>query len=371
MLVVARKEFYHITRDLRLFFLVTVAPAFLLITLSYVFAFDVERVDLGVQNLDNTSLSRDLVSHITADGDFSVVAWQRPGEGITPLFARGLADMVLVIPPGFAKKVSDGATARIQCVVDGVDAVAAGQSVAILEGRVTAFVADLARSRRGLGAEALAAVEVLEVEDRAWYNKGLKSLVSMVPGLLAVVLCMPALALALALAREKEMGSFESLVVTPIRGSEYLGGKLLTYVVSGVVSGMLAWGVATAWFHVPFRGDLVGFLLLTTDYLVASMGISLLVANFVRNQQTAMFLVLMIFFIPSFFVSGLLRPVAEEPIARAFASALPSTHFITISRALFLKGLRLAALRRPALALLGTGLVCQVVSLRLFDKKLV
>lgn len=370
MLVVARKEFCHITRDVRLFFLVTLAPAFLLITLSYVFALDVERVDLGVQDLDNTSLSRDLVSHITADGEFVVVAWLTPDQRIEPLFARGEADMVLVIPRGFAKTVLDGDSAPVQCVVDGVDAVAASQSIAILEGRVNAFVGKVARSRGGLGAEALASSRVLEVKDRAWYNRALKSLVSMVPGLLAVVLSMPALALALALVKEKEMGSLESLIVTPVRGSEYLGGKLLTYVVSGVVSGMLAWAVATLWFGVPFRGGLIEFLLLTADYMVASMGISLLVANFVRNQQTAMFLVLMIFFIPSFFLSGLLRPVADEPIARAVAYALPSTHFITISRALFLKGAGLAGLSGPALALLAIGVVCQGFSLCLFDKRL-
>ncbi|MEA3376779.1 MAG: ABC transporter permease [Chloroflexota bacterium] len=370
MLVVARKEFYHIARDARLFFLVTVAPAFLLITLSYVFALDVEQVDLAIQNLDNASLSRDLISHITADGDFVVVAWLMPGQSIAPLFTQDLVDIVLVIPPHFSEKVLEGTTAQLQCVVDGVDALAASQSLAVLEGRVSGFVRDLARSRRGLGVGAITALDVLEVGERAWYNNALKSLVSMVPGLMAVVLGMPALALALALAREKEIGSFESLIVTPVRGLEYLGGKLLTYVLSGVVSGMLAWIVATRWFGVPFRGELVGFLLLTADYVAASMGISLLVANFVRNQQTAMFLVLMIFFIPSFFLSGLLRPVAEEPVARTVAYALPSTHYITISRAFFLKGLGVTALRGPALALLGISLVCQIISLRLFDKKL-
>jgi ABC-2 type transport system permease protein len=370
MLVIARKEFTHIARDVRLFFLVTLAPVFLLITLSYVFALDIERVDLGVQDLDDTSLSRDLVSHITADGDFVVVAWLSAGQRIEPLFTRGKADIVLVIPRGFAKTILDGDTAPVQCIVDGADAVGASQSAANLESRVLAFVAKVARSRGGLGAEALTSSKVPDVKARAWYNRALESLVSMVPGLLAVVLSMPALALALALAREKELGSLEGLVATPVRGLEYLGGKLLTYGVSGVVSGMLTWLAAVCWFGVPFRGTLMGFLVLTADYLVASMGISLLVANFVRNQQTAMFLVLMIFFIPSFFLSGLLRPVAEAPIARAVAYALPSTHFITISRGLFLKGLGLTALSGPALALLGIGLLCQAISLRLFDKKL-
>jgi len=227
------------------------------------------------------------------------------------------------------------------------------------------------RSREGLGTQPLVAVRRLEIDERAWYNGALKSLTSMVPGLIAVVLCMPALAFALALAREKEMGSFESLIVTPVRGAEYLIGKLLAYELGGVASGLLALLVATLWFNVPYRGSVGDFILLTAAYMIASTGISLVVASVVRNQQTAMFLVLMIFFVPSFFLAGLLRPVAEEPLGRALAYALPSTHFIKISRSLFLKGLGLSALKAPALALLGIGTVCQALSLLLFEKKLI
>ena len=367
LLVVARKEFYHITRDPRLLLLVTVAPAFLLVMLSYVFAWDVEHVKLGVQNLDHTQLSREFVSHITADGDFSVALWMEPRQDAAPLFAREVVDMVLVIPAGFSRDILDGGPATVQCVVDGVDALGASRSLGLLQSRVAAFGEKVLARPPG---EVSAAIDVLEVRDRAWYNEALESLVSMVPGLMAVVLSMPALALALALAREKETGSFESLMVTPVRGSEYLTGKLLTYAVSGVTGGFLTWLVATIWFGVPFRGDLPAFLLLTTVYMFASMGISLLVASFVHNQQTAMFLILMVFFIPSFFLAGLIRPVAEDPIGRTVAYLLPSTHFISISRGVFLKGLGLTMLRRPALALALIGLVCQAISLRLFDKKI-
>jgi ABC-2 type transport system permease protein len=370
LLVVARKEFCHITRDLRLLFLVTVAPGFLLVTLSYVFALDVEQIDIVVRDLDRTALSRDLVSHITADGDFAVVIWLHDVQGVERFLTRTIADIVLTIPPGFASAVLAGQPAQIQCIVDGVDAIGASQSLGLLESRVQASVARIARSRASLGAASLAAVDGLAIKEHAWYNKALKSLISMVPGLMAIILCMPALAFALALAREKEMGSFETLIVTPIRGVEYLVGKLLAYEVGGVASGVLALLVATLWFRVPFRGSLPLFLLLTADYMIASTGISLVVASLVRNQQTAMFLILMIFFVPSFFLAGLLRPVAEEPMARAVAYLLPSTHFIKISRSLFLKGLGLPALRAPALALLGIGLGCQIISLLLFDKKL-
>jgi ABC-2 type transport system permease protein len=370
LLVVARKEVCHITRDVRLLFLVTIAPAFLLVTLSYVFALDVEQIELAVRDLDQTSLSRDLVSHVTADGDFVVTSWLQEEENAQRLFQRGSADIVLIVPHGFSRAVLSGKPAQIQSIVDGVDAISASRSVALLESRVQAFVEQMARSRVGLGAAPLAAASRLQIKERAWYNEGLKSLISMVPGLMAVILSMPALALALALAREKEMGSFETLIVTPIRGVEYLVGKLLAYEVGGVISGVLALLVATLWFRVPFRGTIPAFLLLTADYLMASMGISLIVASLVRNQQTAMFLILMVFFVPSFFIAGLLRPVAEEPLARAVAHLLPSTHFIRISRSLFLKGLGVSALRAPALALLAIGLTSQILSLAFFRKKL-
>ncbi len=365
---VARKEFRHITRDVRTFFLVTLAPPFLLVTLSYVFAFDVERVDIAVRDLDRTPLSREFISSLTDDGDVVIVTYVQQDEEITSIFTRGLADVVLVIPHGFSDAVLDGGPAQVQGVVDGADAITARQSIGLLESRVYAFVAKL---RPRLDDTAASSFDVgFTVRDRAWYNETLKSLVSMVPGLMAIILCMPALALALALTREKEMGSFETLIVTPVRGTEYLIGKLLAYEISGLASVVLAWLVAVFWFRVPFRGNLLAFMLLAADYLLASMGVSLLIATFVRNQQTAMFLILMIFFVPSFLMAGLILPIADAPVSRIMSYALPTTHFVIISRAVFLKGLGPIALWKPALTLLGGGIACLIASLALFDKKI-
>lgn len=364
LLAVARKEFRHITRDVRTFFLVTLAPAFLLATLSYVFALDVDRVDLAVRDLDRTPLSRAFLDSLAADGDLTIVAYVQREEEIDSLFARGVADLALVIPHGFADAALGGGPAEVQCVVDGADAIAASQTVGLVESRVQAFAASLHGGRLGSTGGGF------DLSSHAWYNETLKALVSVVPGLLAVILCMPALALALALTREKETGSFENLIATPVRGVEYLVGKLLAYGISGLVSVVLAWLVATLWFRVPFRGSFPAFLLLAADYMAASMGISLVVASFVRNQQTAMFLILMMFFVPSFFIAGLTLPVADEPLARAAAYGLPTTHFITICRGVFLKGLGPAALWKPASTLLVMGIAGQAVSLMLFEKKL-
>ncbi len=364
LIAVARKEFRHIARDARTFFLVTIAPAFLLVTLSYVFSFDVGRVDIAIRDMDHTPLSRELVASLTADGDFTVVAYVRGDTEIDDLLARDIVDLVLVIPRGFADAVGAANSAEVQCIVDGADAITAGQTVGLLQSRIDVFGASLCL--RGTGGP----VSRFDVVSRSWYNETLESLISMVPGMMAIILCMPALALALALTREKETGSFEGLIVAPVRGTEYLTGKLLAYEISGIGSAVLAWLVATLWFQVPFRGGFLAFLLLTADYLIASMGVSLVIANFVNNQQSAMFLILMVFFVPSFFISGLIIPVAEEPVARAIACVLPTTHFITICRGVFLKGLGPVALWRPACNLLGLGFATQIISLVLFEKKL-
>jgi ABC-2 type transport system permease protein len=368
LIAVACKEFRHITRDARTFFLVTVAPTFLLVTLSYVFAFDVDRVDIAVRDLDGTPLSREFIASLTADGDIVVAAYAQQDAEIESLFAWSVVNAVLVVPHGFADAVLGGGPAQVQCIVDGADAIVASQSIGLLESRVDAFAANL---RTRVAHTADSGFEVgLDVSSRAWYNETLKSLISMVPGMMAIILCMPSLALALALTREKETGSFENLIATPVRGIEYLLGKLLAYEISGLASVVLAWLTATLWFRVPFRGSLLAFMLLSANYLIASMGISLVIATFVRNQQTAMFLILMIFFVPSFFIAGLILPIADQPIARIMSYILPTTHFITISRAVFLKGLGPAALCKPALILLAVGVACLSASLALFSKKL-
>jgi len=363
-LTIARKEFRHIFRDLRTFFLVTVSPAFLLLTLSYIFVLDVQQVVIAVWDLDGSTLSRRYVAALTADADFRIQVWVTSYSELDRLLEAGRVDGGLVIPPGFEAALRAGRQTQVQAVMDGADPIAASQAVFSLSQRTAAFAASLpAPPPRIVGG--------LDLRGEAWYNPTLKSLISMVPGLIPIVLCMPALALALALTREKETGSFESLIATPVRGPEYLGGKLLAYLVNGLVSVFLVWMVAVLYFRVPFRGAFSLYGLLAADYLMAGMGFSLLIANFVRSQQTAMLLVLVLFFVPSFFVAGLITPVDTGSLgSRMVAYSLPTTHFILINRGVFLKGLGIEALVSPAAALLGMGVGGFVLSLLLFRKRL-
>jgi ABC-2 type transport system permease protein len=360
-----RKELLHIFRDPRILFLVAVSPVFLLVALSYVFSFDLDRVTFAVLDLDQSPTSRAYVSYLTDDGDFTVKAYAASYQGAEDLLLAGTVNMALVIPRGFGDAVLGrrAGGAEVQLVVDGMDSVAAQKGVGGLKTRTQMFSAQ----QLGVG---LAQAGV-DVSSRVWYNPSLKSLFTMVPGLMAVVLFVPSLAVTLALAREKETGSFEGLIATPVRGLEYLAGKLVAYLLTGLIGALLAWLVAIYWFGVPFRGQLVDFVLLTLVYFVATMGIGMCVGNFVASQQTAMVLILLLFFAPSFFLAGLLTPLDPTSLGRQISSSIfPQTHFITITRGLFLKGLGLAGLQQPALWLLGIGGVTLLLSLLLFRKKI-
>jgi ABC-2 type transport system permease protein len=344
--------------------LVTLSPAFLLFLLAYVFSFDVGQLKLAVLDLDRSALSRRYLARITSDQDLHLAYEVASYEEATPLLVSGEVDAVVVIPPDFADTVYRSEPVQVQAIIDGTDPFAGSQASGALEARSSAFVAAIAaEGSRDVG-------EPFGVQTIAWYNAGLKSLLSMVPGLMAIVLIMPTMALALALTREKETGTLEGLIVTPVSGLEYLTGKLLAYVTTGLLSTLLALVVAVFWFEVPLQGSVWLYLLLTSVYFLACMGITVIVANFVRNQQTAMFIVMLAFLVPSFFLAGLITPVNTDSLGSLLTSyVLPTTHFVEISRAVLLKGLGARDLARPILVLLGMGMGGIAIGLALFRKK--
>jgi len=364
MAAIIRKEMLHIVRDPRNIFLVAISPSFLLFLLAHIFTFEVGQLNLAILDQDRTDLSRSFVASMASDPNLTLARSVDRYDAILPLLLAGDADAALVIPPGFTDKVKGQRTARVQAIIDGTDPFDASQAASTLKTRASIFVA------AAHGPQPAGGQMPLEVRTSAWYNAGLESLLSMVPGLLPIVLVMPTLALALALTREKESGTLEGLIVTPISGLEYLLGKLVTYIIMGLVSAVLALLVAVLWFKVPFRGSLAVYLLLTAAYLLACMGATAIIASFAKSQQTAMFIVLIIFIVPSFFLAGLITPVSSTSLGAALTSyTMPSTHFVEISRVVFLKGLGLAYVARSALILLGMGLGSLVLALWLFRKK--
>jgi ABC-type Na+ efflux pump permease subunit len=361
---VARNELRHIARDARTLFLVSVSPAFILFLLAYVFSFDVNHAKLALMDLDKSQAAQDYVAGLTSGDTLALTALADDYGAIDRLFVEGAVDAALIIPPNFGRDLQTGQPVYVQLLVDGGNPIKANQAISM----VSAASASVAATIEPLPRQVASPVDV---RSRVWYNATAKSLNSMVPGLLGVVMLMPALALSLALTREKELSTLEGLLATPLTGIEYLLGKMGAYALTGISSILLAWLMAIAWFRVPFRGDLVLLIWLTLDYFLASMGFSLVISTWISSQQTAMFIVLMIFFVPSFFLTGLIDPINRESLgATLTAWALPGTHYMVIARGIFLKGVGLERLLTPSLFLLGMGLTALAMSLAFFRKKL-
>jgi len=370
-LAIMRKECLHIIRDPRTLFLVTLSPAFLLFTLTYVLTFDVQQVSYAVLDQDKSELSRRYVAGLVSEEKVSLAGYVSSYSEVDGWFLRRQTNAVVVIPPGFQADLGRRRSATIQVILDGTDPVIASNALARARARTQGFIVQEGLGPLSPSGAALVSTLPLDVRLRIWYNPGERSLFSLVPGLLGVVLIMPTMSCAVALAREKETGTLEQLLATPMGRAEFWFGKLIPYVFSGLLSCFLAIMVATIWFKVPFRGNGLAFGLLTLDFLVATAGLSLLMASFVSSQQAATIGNFLIFFLPSFFLSGLYQPVPKELSPSTLASySLPTTYFVTIARGVLLKGIGLAELWPEALVLTVLGGVALVLGIGLFRKKL-
>jgi ABC-2 type transport system permease protein len=211
----------------------------------------------------------------------------------------------------------------------------------------------------------------IDLRLRAWFNPSLRFTVSMIPALVGIVLSVPAMAASLAIAREREWGTLETLIATPIGRVELVVGKLIPYMLAGFLSVPLCVAVAVYGFDVPFKGNLALFLALSIIFLFATMSIALFLSVFASSQQVAILGSMIIFLFSGFFMSGLLIPFSlMGPILKLEAFMFPTTHFVIISRSIFVKGAGLAALQGYVIALLAVGTVFLALTVLTFKKKL-
>lgn len=358
-----RKEFRHIWRDKRTLFLVTLSPALMLVTFSYLFGMEVTRVRLGVWDQDQSALSRRFIASLTADGKFVVTATPGNYDALRQAMMRSEINLGVVIPPDFQQKIIAGERSPLQAIADGSDAISLSRILSLFRERTTEFDAEISPRDAATGAP-------IVVRAQAWYNRDLNSMFAMVPGLIPVVLILHSLAIALAISREKELGSFETLVATPIRSLEYIVGKLIPYIAYGLASAVIAILLAMIWFGVPLRGSPLTLMAFTVVYLFASLCESLFISSFLSSQGTAMRIILLLFFVPSFFLTGVILPVDTRSAVSQFASAmLPATHFVTVTRGIFLKASGVSQLLQQLLALFALGIVPFVLSLLMFRKQ--
>ncbi|MGD2048211.1 MAG: ABC transporter permease [Chloroflexota bacterium] len=371
ILSIVRKEWWHIVRDRTSFVLLLISPALALVTMAYAFSVDITDVSIGVLDQDLSHLSRQYISQLDSTDALRLEAWPQYLDDVEPMMMRGRVKAVVIIPPGFEQDLLAGHTAGVQVVVDGTDPNTAGHAIRHVTGHTEHFAKEqmaqqLARAGRPLNLE-----DPIDLRLRAWFNPSLRFTVSMIPALVGIVLSVPAMAASLAIAREREWGTLETLIATPIGRVELVVGKLIPYMLAGFLSVPLCVAVAVYGFDVPFKGNLALFLALSIIFLFATMSIALFLSVFASSQQVAILGSMIIFLFSGFFMSGLLIPFSlMGPILKLEAFMFPTTHFVIISRSIFVKGAGLAALQGYVIALLAVGTVFLALTVLTFKKKL-
>jgi ABC-2 type transport system permease protein len=368
---IMRKEMWHILRDRRTFVLVTVSPVFLLVVFAYSMSVEIRNVAIAVLDYDQSTLSRQYRDGLASTGDIVLAYWPRDYAEMQSRLERRQAKAAVVIPVGFEDDLLAGREASLQVIIDGTDPNTANHTITHISGytqRVALDVMSAALEREGID---IGQLSPIQLRMRTWYNPTLKAIIGWVPGLIAIVLGMPAVAATLALTAEKEKGTLEALITTPVRRSELLIGKLIPYVLSGLFSAILCALVGVYWLGTPFRGSPLLYVLLSADFFLAALSISLVISVFVPSQQAAMACAMLIFLFPGFFMSGLFYPIASMPAEMKMeAYMMPTTHYLTITRGLFLKGLGLTSLWPFAAALFAMGVGVTGVSILTFKKRL-
>ncbi|MHB1094723.1 MAG: ABC transporter permease [Gemmatimonadaceae bacterium] len=365
LLAIARKEALQLRRDTRSLMMAFLMPAALIVFFGYIISFDVKDIKLAVLDQDHSQRSRELVQSFVAAGRFRVTEQLAASAQVAPLLDRGAVRMVLVIPPGFARDLSAGTRAPVQAIVDGADANTAGIAMSYATAIVTSYSAAIVL-------KATRMVPLVSPETRVWYNETLESPPMIVPGLIAVIMMMIAAMLtALTVAREWERGTMEQLAATPVHRAEVILGKLVPYLGIGLVDVLAAILIGMFVFDVPFRGNPFLLTIMTTMFLVGSLGLGIFISAVLRSQLLATQVAMIATFLPSLLLSGLMFDLnMMPPVLRGISALVPARYFITVMRGIFLKDVGVPVLWGQGLAMVLYAVVGLGLAVRAFRKEI-
>ncbi|HOE16410.1 MAG TPA: ABC transporter permease [Syntrophorhabdaceae bacterium] len=359
------KEFHQIFRDKRMRPVLFLTPILQLIIFGYAITTDVNCVSLAVYDLDRSYESRELARRFEASGYFEVLRHIERAEEVRDLLDRGKVLSVLQIDRGFSSDIKKGSQAAVQVLFDGTDSNTALVAMSYAN-------AIIARYAKGLGAPHMRPPAAkLDVLARAWYNPALRSRDYNVPGVIAIMIMLICLLLtSMAVVREREIGTMEQLMVTPLKPAEMILGKTIPFALIGFFDMFLVTIVGVFWFSIPIQGSLLLLVLCTAIYLLSVLGIGLFISTVSKTQQQAM-MGTFLFFAPAILLSGLMFPIENMPAAVQYGTYLnPLRYFLIIIRGIFLKGNGIGILWPQMLALFALGAAVMTISVLRFKKRL-
>jgi len=368
---VTRKEISHIWRDRSTLFLVLFTPTLLMLVMAFALTVDIQHVPIAVLDQDKSPTSRAFIQQITAGDDLELYASVNSLDEIDALLTRGAIKAAVVIDPAFAHELLSLQGLPLQIIIDGTEPESGGFAVDHVGWRAEEFVnAALADQMQAIGLP-VETLQPIDLRVRAWYNPSLKPRVDMIPGLISLVLGFPALSVALTIAHEREHGTLEQLMATPISRADILLGKMLPYILVGLVNVIVIPLLAMLWFHIPFNGNFLLFFGLSAIFLFAALSMGVIIGVFMRTQAAALALAFFLIFFPGFFLTGIFFPIASMPeLMRLEALGLPGTHYAIITRGSFLTGIGLDVLWPYAVMLIFLGAAFTGIAALFFRKKL-
>ncbi len=365
LLAVARKEVIQLRRDPRSLALAFLLPLILLLIFGYAITWDVAEIPSAVVDSDRSMRSREFLDAFRASGYFRFVAAADAVKDTESLLDRGTAQIVLVIPPGFASDLDAGRSVAVQAIVDGSDANTATIILGYARAIAQSYSAGLAFEGRSRRAPVTAA-------SRVWYNEELESRNMIVPGLVAVIMMIIAAMLtSQTIAREWERGTMEQLAATPVSRLEVVLGKLIPYVAIGMIDLVLSTALGVLVFDVPFRGDPFLLSVLSFFFLIGALGLGMFISAVARSQLLATQMSMIATFLPAFLLSGFMFSIDAMPaVLRLVTYVVPARYYLVVTRGIFLKGVGVSALHVQGLSMVLFATIGLFLAVRVFKKEL-
>jgi ABC-2 type transport system permease protein len=366
-----RKEMIHMLRDPRTLVFIFLMPIMQLVLLGFVNTTDVKNVPTVVFNQDNSRASRDLLDAFDATGYFSFDYAVYSQADVYDLIDSGKAEVGIIIPPNYGTDLTVGKTADALVLLDGANPTVAGSvmSAAALVGQ--AHGSNVRLKQLSLRGPAAGTASPVDVRTRVLYNPDLISSYNLVPGLIAMILFQTATSLtALAIVKERERGTIEQLIVTPIRSWELVVAKIIPYILVSFANTVLIMAVGALVFGVPLRGSIILLFSLVGLYLLPTLGLGLLISTAARTQQQAQLMTMPIM-LPSMLLSGVFFPMSSLPVfLQMIGNLLPLTYFVVILRSILVKGVGLDMILPQVIALTIFAILLLGLAARRFQKTL-
>lgn len=366
------KEFLQFIRDPKMFMVVIIAPVIQLIFLGYAANRDIKNVQTAVFDRDRSESSREFVRNFEKSGYFSMDYYVSDYNELSRLIDNGKAITGIVIPENFEKDLNTRVTAKVQFIIDGSDGNKASIAAGYIQNIASAFSNNIAVENIGKAGIKTSIAGTIEPVSRIWYNADLSTRNYMLPGIVGLILIIITTNLSsLAIVKEREIGTLEQLIVTPVKPYQIILGKLIPFAILGIVSMTLVLSVMTFWFGIYVKGSLIFLFVSSFIFMLSTLGLGLFVSTISRTQQQAMITAAFLVIMPMIFLSGFSFPVENMPVIIQYVTYLiPLKYFLVIIRGIVLKGLGLSELWIECTVLLSMGIFILISSSLRFRKRL-